>query len=67
MKSTTYDKLKYLAQVVLPSIGTLYFALGSIWNLPYVEQIVGTITAFDAFLGGLLHLDSIKYNSKKVK
>ena len=43
----TYDILKYIAQIVLPALGTLYFALASIWGLPYGEQIVGTITAID--------------------
>lgn len=61
MDSKTYDILKYIAQVVLPAVGTLYFALASIWGFPYGEQIVGTITAVDAFLGVLLKLSSDKY------
>ena len=47
MKNKTYDILKYVAQIVLPALGTLYFALAGIWGLPYGEQIVGTITAID--------------------
>ena len=35
----------------LPALGTLYFALAGIWGLPYGEQLVGTITAIDTFLG----------------
>ena len=61
LSNKTYDTLKYIAQIVLPAIGTLYFALASIWGLPYGEQIVGTITAIDAFLGALLKLSSNKY------
>ena len=61
MDSKTYDILKYVAQVVLPALGTLYFALASIWGFPYGEQIVGTITAVDTFLGVLLKLSSDKY------
>ena len=61
MGSKTYDILKYIAQVVLPAVGTLYFALASIWGFPYGEQIVGTITAVDTFLGVLLKLSSDKY------
>lgn len=60
--SKTYDKLKYIALVVLPAIATLYFALSSIWGLPYGEQIVGTITAIDTFLGALLQISNNKYN-----
>ena len=62
MKNKTYDILKYIAQIALPALGTLYFALATIWGFPYGEQIVGTITAVDAFLGALLGLSTIKYN-----
>lgn len=67
MSNKTYDTLKYIAQIVLPAIGTLYFALSSIWGLPYGEQIVGTITAVDAFLGALLGISTIKYNKEDNK
>ena len=50
----TYNTLKWIAQIALPALGTLYFALAQIWGLPFGEQIVGTITAIDAFLGALL-------------
>ena len=60
----TYDVLKYIAQYVLPACGTLYFALAGIWNLPYGEQIVGTITAVDTFLGVLLGISTNTYNKK---
>lgn len=61
LSNNTYDILKYIAQIVLPALGTLYFALSQIWGLPYGEQIVGTITAFDAFLGALLGISSAQY------
>ena len=61
MDSRTYDILKYIAQVVLPALGTLYFALASIWGFPYGEQIVGTITAIDTFMGVLLKISSDNY------
>ena len=54
MSNKVYDVLKYIALIVLPAIGTLYFAIAGIWDLPYGEQIVGTITAIDTFLGALL-------------
>lgn len=65
MSNKAYDVLKYIAQIVLPAIGTLYFALASIWSLPYGEQIVGTITAVDAFLGALLRISTNKYNAQE--
>ncbi len=66
MKNETYDKLKYVAQIIIPALGTLYFALAGIWGLPYGEQIVGTLTAIDAFLGAVLKLSSDQYY-KRIK
>lgn len=56
-----YDILKWIAQILLPAIATLYFALSKIWGLPYGEEIVGTITAIDAFLGALLGISTKMY------
>ena len=61
MSNKVYDALKYVAQIVLPALATLYFALAQIWGLPFGEQVVGTITAVDAFLGAILRLTTIKY------
>lgn len=62
LSNKLYDVLKWIAQFLLPALGTLYFALASIWGLPYGEQIVGTITAVDAFLGVLLGISTANYN-----
>lgn len=64
MNNKVYDILKYVAQIALPALGTLYFALASIWKLPYGEEIVGTITAIDTCLGSLLLISSVKYNAR---
>ena len=64
MTNKTYDVLKWIAQYLLPAAGTLYFALAGIWNLPYGEQIVGTITAIDTFLGVLLGISAANYKAR---
>lgn len=64
MSNRVYDILKFFAQILLPAIATLYFALAQIWNLPYAEQIVGTITAIDAFLGAILGISSVNYKKR---
>lgn len=56
-----YNTLKWIAQYFLPAAGTLYFALSGIWGLPYGEQIVGTITAVDTFIGVLLGISTANY------
>lgn len=63
MSNRLYDCLKYIAQIALPAIGALYFALSQIWpQLPYGQEIVGTITAIDACLGALLGISTAIYN-----
>lgn len=62
MSDKTYDVLKKIAQLVLPALGTLYFALSGIWGLPYGEQVVGTVTAIDTFLGVVLGISTSQYN-----
>ena len=66
MSNKLYDVLKWIAMVLLPATATLYFALAGIWGFPYGEEIVGTITAVDTFLGVLLGITSAQYkkNSK---
>lgn len=65
LPNKVYDVLKYVTQIVLPAIGTLYFALSGIWGFPYAEQVVGTITAVVTFLGVLLGISSANYNKSK--
>lgn len=67
LSNKAYDILKFVAQILLPAVGTLYFALARIWNFPYAEEIVGTITAIDAFLGALLGISSMNYNKNDLQ
>lgn len=67
MNDKVYDVLKWIAMILLPALGTLYFALAQIWGLPCAEQVVGTITALDAFLGVLLGISSSNMNTPESK
>lgn len=62
LSNKAYDVLKWIALYLLPAAGTLYFALAGIWSFPYGEEIVGTITAIDTFLGVLLGISTAQYN-----
>ena len=64
MSNKVYDVLKWITTVVLPAIGTLYFALAGIWDFPYADQVVGTITAVVTFLGIVLGISSAQYKKK---
>lgn len=53
-----YNVLKWVALVLLPAVGTFYFAMGQIWHFPAIEEVVGSITALDTFLGILINKSS---------
>jgi len=64
LSNKVYDVLKWVAQIVLPALGALYFGLSQIWGLPYGEEIVGTITVIDVFMGALLGISTAQYNKE---
>lgn len=64
MSNKVYDFLKFLAQIVLPALATLYLAIAGIWGLPYGQQVSGTIMAIDAFLGAILGISTSRYKQR---
>lgn len=67
LSNKTYDRLKWIAQYLLPALGTLYFTVSGIWGLPYGEQVVGTITAVDTFLGVALGVSAAEYRMNQMR
>lgn len=67
LSNTWYNRLKWVAQIGLPAVGTLYFALSGTLGLPYAEQIVGTTLAVDTFLGTVLGISTARYNRSDAK
>lgn len=65
MSDKVYDVLKWIALILIPAIGTLYFALAGIWGFPYAEAIVGTLTAVDTFLGAILGISTSMYKKNQ--
>ena len=65
MSDSVYNVLKWIAQVILPAIGALYFGLAEIWHFPFASEVVGTITVIDAFLGAILGISTANYNAAK--
>jgi Putative phage holin Dp-1 len=63
LSGKTYDLLKNTAQIYLPALGTLYFALAQIWHFPAAEQVTGTVMAVDTFLGIILGISSATFNA----
>lgn len=63
----SYQVMKHLVQVVLPALGTLYFALEQIWDIPLGLEVVGTITAICTFLGISLGISTHAYHKSDAK
>jgi hypothetical protein len=64
MRSETYDRLKWVALVLLPALSALYVGVAEVWTLPYVSQVVGTLTLLDTFLGLVLGKSSKNYQER---
>lgn len=64
VSNSMYDRLKFVALVLLPAVGTFYFTVAAVWGLPAAEQVVGTIVAFDTLLGVFLGLSSASYKKE---
>lgn len=62
MGDRAYKLVDALAVLILPGLGTAYFALAQIWGLPAAAKVVGTITVIDTFLGVLLKAAQNSYD-----
>ena len=67
MSNKVYDIFKFIAQIILPALATLYVTLAGLWGLPFPDEIAGTIMAIDTFLGAVLMISSSNYNKKGAK
>ena len=66
MSNKVYDTLKWIAQYLLPALGTLYFTLSQIWGFPYGEEAVCTITAIDTAIGIVLGISNAQYRKEYI-
>lgn len=63
MSNRTFDILRAVCEVILPALGTLYFALAKIWGLPWGTEIVGTISAVAVCIGTIIGIKRSLYNA----
>lgn len=61
MSNETYDRLVWVAQIVLPAVVAFVATIGKIWGLPYYVEISATIAAIDTLLGACLKYSSSNY------
>lgn len=67
LNDKAYKLVKWVLVLILPAVGTLYFALAQIWSLPSGQQVLGTILAVQAFLGVLLGISTSSYNNSDAR
>jgi hypothetical protein len=61
LSNTLYDKLKFLAQVVLPALAAFIVAFNGIWDINNQDRIVATIAALNTALGLFLAASARQY------
>lgn len=61
MSNKAYDILKWVVMIVLPALAALYCGLAKVWGLPYGDEIVGTITSINTFLGVVIGVSNSNY------
>ena len=59
-----YDVLKWIAQILLPALITLFGTIGSAVGLEHTDVIITIAIAVDTFLGTLLGISSSAYNAR---
>lgn len=65
ISNKVYNVLKWVALIAIPAFETFYWSIGNIWGFPYVEQIVGTMSAVGTLLGALIGVSTVMYNKAK--
>lgn len=61
INDTLYNTLNYLVKYILPGFGTFYLTISQIWNLPYGEQVLGTVVALATLIGVTIGIAKAQY------
>ena len=67
LSNRAYDILNWVALTTLPALGTLYFAMASIWGLPGAEKVLGSLAALSTFIGALIKVSNRTYHNSESK
>ncbi len=60
--SKVYDVLRYIAEIALPALTTLYGVIGATLNIPYTQEAITIAIAVDACLGTMIGISKYQYN-----
>lgn len=59
-----YDCLKWVCLIFAPALITLLTTIFTLYNIPNVEVVTGTIAAIATFIGALIGVSSKAYKKK---
>ena len=62
LSDRAYTILKWTIILLLPAIGTAYFALSELYGLPFAKEVQGTCSIIAIFLGTIFSISSAEYN-----
>lgn len=64
MSNKTYDIIKDVSLLWMPTVITLYGVLSATWGIPYGEQILATMTGLNAALGAVVKYYKSAYDKE---
>ena len=65
LNDKVYNVLKWVALIALPALAVLINTVGEAWGLSNIDAIVTTVNAIGTFLGALICVSTVNYNSNK--
>lgn len=65
LSNKTYDVLKWLVWVFLPSLGVFLGVLGQSFGWPNTDTVLTILTAFTAFLGTITGVSNKEFNKEE--
>lgn len=67
MSNETFDRLRYMAEFLLPALATLIIGVGELFEIPDAAKVGGLVTLVAAFIGNAVIRARKKYNAAQVE
>jgi uncharacterized membrane protein YfcA len=61
-----YDILKWVCLILTPALITFITTIFTLYNIPNVEIVTGTIAAIATLIGALIGISTVSYKNPKI-
>lgn len=61
LSNKAFDIIRFLCELLVPAIGTLYLGISRIWGLPFGDEVAKTCVCVSAFLGTFIGISRNAY------